>query len=186
MDGLDDAAAARTARGRWAPGRSGNPGGKKPGTRNRATLLRELLNDGDVEVAIQVLREKLKAGDGVAARFVLDRLFPKPRDRDIDLGLPGPEEGTTVADLLDRIVWLMAKGEITIDEAGRMARLVHQHGAVAAPARAGAEHESPAFDLQTAGAADVAAAPPRVANRHERRRAAALLRGVRGNPAAAA
>src|SRR4051794_570358 len=120
MDALEHAA-TRTARGRWASGQSGNPAGRKAGSRNRASLLRELLDDGDVEAAITVLREKLRAGDGVAARFVLDRLFPKPRDRDIDLGLPPPEDGTTLVEMLDRIVSLMAAGEITIDEAGRMA-----------------------------------------------------------------
>src|SRR4051794_29829066 len=81
---------ARDARGRFQPGASGNPAGKKPGTRNQASRIRELLDDGDVETAVQVLRAKLNAGDGVAARFILDRLFPKPRDREIDLGLPPP------------------------------------------------------------------------------------------------
>jgi hypothetical protein len=104
---------ARAARGRWAPGQSGNPAGRKPGSRNRASRLRELLDDGDVAAALRVLRDKLAAGDGVAARFVLDRLFPKPRDREIDLGLPPPEAGTTPADLFDRVLWLMAAGEIT-------------------------------------------------------------------------
>jgi hypothetical protein len=172
------AAAARNARGRFQPGMSGNPAGKKPGTRNRASLLRALLDDGDVEAAIRVLREKLQAGDGVAARFVLDRLFPKPRDRDIDLGLPPPGDGTTIADLLDRVVWLMAAGEITIDEASRMTRLIRQLPTAAAV--------SPAFHLQTAGetvpAAEAApVTPPRAdrpLNRHERRRAAALLRAA--------
>src|SRR4051794_26568802 len=115
-----DTSSARDGRGRFQPGTSGNPAGKKPGTRNRANRIRELLDDGDVEVAVQVLRDKLRAGDGVAARFILDRLFPKPRDREIDLGLPPPEAGTTHADLLNRVVWLMAAGEITIDEASRI------------------------------------------------------------------
>ncbi|MBI3514966.1 MAG: hypothetical protein HY060_13030 [Proteobacteria bacterium] len=199
MDDLDQAAPTRGARGRWAPGRSGNPAGKKPGTPNRATRLRALLADGDDALAAQVLMDKVRAGDGVAARFVLDRLFPKPRDRDIDLALPPPEAGTTLVEMLDRVLWLMAAGEVNIDEASRMARLIVQRrnefGAatpasdrpaqpVAAPA-AGAV--SPAFDLQTAGedAADPgapAASPP--LNRHERRRAAALQRMARAATAA--
>src|SRR5258708_716291 len=118
MDGFDQAA-PRRARGRWAPGQSGNPTGKKPGTPNRATRLRELLAEGDDDLAVQVLMDKVRAGDGVAARFVLDRLFPKPRERTIDLGLPPPEAGTTWVELLDRVLWLLAAGEITSEDADR-------------------------------------------------------------------
>ena len=54
MDGTTDTTPGRAARGRWAPGRSGNPAGKKPGTRNRATLMRELLPPS---VGLEVLEE---------------------------------------------------------------------------------------------------------------------------------
>jgi hypothetical protein len=188
--------------GRWAPGQSGNPAGKKPGTRNRASRLRELLADGDEALAAKVLMDRVRAGDGVAARFVLDRLFPKPRDREIDLGLPPPEEGTTLVEMFDRVLWLMAAGEITIDEASRMVRLFgerrHQgttarlsetvaasERPAASAATAAATAAPPAFDLQTAGPGTAGAAPDGVAaapqlNRHDRRRAAALARAARG------
>jgi hypothetical protein len=90
------------------------------------------------------------------------------------------------------VLWLMAAGEITIDEASRIARLIHdrpnQFGAAAAaserPTAAGAGAAagtaSPAFNLQPAGDAPAdPAAPPRPLNRHERRRAAALERAAR-------
>jgi hypothetical protein len=187
--------ATRGARGRWTPGQSGNPAGKKPGTRNRATRLRELLADGDDEVAARVLMDQVRAGNGVAARFVLDRLFPKPRDRDIDVALPPPEAGTTLVELFDRVLWLMAAGEITIDEASRIARLIHDRRSMVDVAPTVSDHPavlgakpaagaaSPAFDLQTVGgtAADPAAPPASTppANRHERRRAAVLQRAAR-------
>jgi hypothetical protein len=189
MDGLNEA--SRDGRGRWAPGQSGNPGGKRPGTRNHATRLRELLAEGDEEVAIKVLMDQVRAGNGVAARFVLDRLFPKPRDREIDLALPPPEAGTTVADVLDRVLWLMAAGEITIDEASRITRLIEARrpridAARERPRAAGvsaAAAASPASDLHPAGDvaldADAPAELARPLNRHERRRAAALARTAR-------
>ncbi|MEJ0071585.1 MAG: DUF5681 domain-containing protein [Pseudomonadota bacterium] len=43
--------AVRDGRGRFVPGSSGNPAGKKPGTRNHATVLKELLRDGEAEAA---------------------------------------------------------------------------------------------------------------------------------------
>jgi hypothetical protein len=186
MDGLDHAAPsaspARGARGRWAPGQSGNPKGKAPGTQRWATRLRALLAEGDDALAVQVVMEKVREGDGVAARFMLDRLFPKPRDRDLELGLPA---GASLVETFDRALDLMAAGELTIEEAGRIATLIRarieQFGyrtpvsdAAAAPA---VDAVSPAFDLQTAG--DGADAAPRPLNRHERRRAAALQRAAR-------
>jgi hypothetical protein len=46
MDGsgwVDDALAERDRGGRFAPGVSGNPAGKRKGTRNRATIMAEML-----------------------------------------------------------------------------------------------------------------------------------------------
>lgn len=175
-------ASGRDARGRFAPGQSGNPAGKQPGTRNRVSRLRELLADDDVELAATVLMDQVREGNGVAARFVLDRLFPKPRDRDIDLELPPPEAGTTLADMFDRVLWMMARGDITIDEASRIARLIAQRSNGVDPRSvAVAAATSPAFDLQTAGTTadtDAGAMSPPPLNRHARRRAAAQARAA--------
>ena len=187
-------AAARGERGRWAPGQSGNPAGKKPGTPNRATRLRELFAEETIERALQVLAAAVEAGNLVAARFVLDRLYPKPRERCIDLGLPAAD--MPKLDVLKHVYAMMATGEITIGEASRIARLTERLGnpadATVAPsarpaapvtARATAT-ASPAFDLQAAGGAAPDAATPLPLNRHDRRRAAALQRAARAPTAA--
>ncbi len=46
----------RDASGRFIPGQSGNPVGKKPGTRNRATVLREALRDGEDVAAARIVK----------------------------------------------------------------------------------------------------------------------------------
>jgi hypothetical protein len=81
MDGLAQGA-IRDANGRFVPGRSGNPAGKKPGTRNRATVLRAALSDGEDKAAARIVIDKALAGDAVAARFIVDRLTPRPRGRE--------------------------------------------------------------------------------------------------------
>ena len=184
MDKITDAAPARGARGRWAPGQSGNAAGKQRGTRNRASRLRELLAEGDEALAVEVLMDRVRAGDGVAARFVLDRLFPKPRDRAIDLELP---DDASPVELFERVLRLMAAGEITLDEASRAARLIEQRRMlvdVATPPAA--DTASPAFDLHSARdhtttPATAGTAPPPL-NRYTRRRAAALQRAAHPPP----
>jgi len=89
--------ALRDGKGRFVPGHSGNPAGKKPGTRNRATALREALRDGEDCTVARIVIDKALAGDAVAARFIVDRLTPRPRGRAIALDLP---EGETAGDVL--------------------------------------------------------------------------------------
>jgi hypothetical protein len=107
----------RDTHGRFVPGNSGNPAGKKPGTRNHATVLREALRDGEDIAAARIVIDKALAGDAVAARFLLDRLTPRPRGRTIALDLP---EGKRAGDVLaasNATIAAMAAGEITPDEA---------------------------------------------------------------------
>jgi hypothetical protein len=107
----------RDAAGRFLPGQSGNPTGKAPGTRNRPTRLRELLTEGEDRIIGRVLIDKAKAGDAVAARFVIAHLMPRPRSRAIELDLP---EGTWAGDIVasfNATMVAMAAGEITPDEA---------------------------------------------------------------------
>ncbi len=111
----------RDANGRFIPGQSGNPAGKRPGTRNRATVLREALRDGEEAATARIVIDKALSGNQVAARFVVDRLMPRPRGRTIELDLPAD------ADMLagyDATVQAMVSGEITPDEALTMTRVL--------------------------------------------------------------
>jgi hypothetical protein len=117
-------AAARDANGRFMAGQSGNPAGKKPGTRNRATLLCEELTDGEATRVARILIDKALAGDAVAARFLIDRLMPRPRDRAIELDLPAGGRAIDALAASNATVAAMAAGEITPDEALRVTRVL--------------------------------------------------------------
>jgi len=123
MDDTKDIA-ARDGNGRFLPGQSGNPAGKKPGTRNRATVLRAALADGEDFAAARIVIDKALSGDAVAARFIVDRLMPRPRSRTIELDLPA---GAGAADILaasNATIAAMAAGEITPDEALTVTRVL--------------------------------------------------------------
>jgi hypothetical protein len=119
-------AAARDAGGRFLPGRSGNPLGKKPGRRNRATEIRAMLAEGEDMAVARTVIDKATSGDAVAARFVLGLLCPRPRPRGraIALALPdGARAGDTVA-AFNATLQAMAAGEITPDEAVTVTRML--------------------------------------------------------------
>jgi hypothetical protein len=110
----------RDANGRFVPGMSGNPAGKKLGTRNRATVLREAFAEGEDIATARVVIDKALAGNLVAARFIVDRLTPRPRARAIALDLPDDD----MVAAFDRTIAAMASGEITPDEAVMVSRVL--------------------------------------------------------------
>src|SRR5258707_9194380 len=115
----------RDANGRFVPGQSGNPAGKKPGTRNGATVLREALADGEGVAAARIVIDKALAGNGVAARFIIDRLEPRPRGRAVTLDLPVGASAGAVGAAYDTTLRALASGEITPDEALAGTRRLH-------------------------------------------------------------
>jgi hypothetical protein len=116
---------ARGADGRFLRGSSGNPAGKKPGTRNRATLLKEALREGEDTSVARIVIDKALAGDAVAARVLLERLEPKPRGRPIHLDIPeGESPAGEVVATFNAALRAMAAGEITPDEAVAVARFL--------------------------------------------------------------
>src|SRR5882724_7054391 len=116
--------AGRDVIGRFVPGRSGNPAGKKPGTRNRATVLHEALQDGEERNIARIVIDKALAGNAVAARFVIGLLMPRPRDRAIELDLPDTCGASDVLAASNATVQAMAAGAITPQEALTVTRVL--------------------------------------------------------------
>jgi hypothetical protein len=105
-------------------GQSGNPKGKPPGARNKATLLIEKLLDDDAKAIGLKAIELAKAGDGTALRLCLDRIAPARKDRHIKFKLPkmgSPEHAVKAG---AAIVEAVANAELTPSEAAEMMKLV--------------------------------------------------------------
>ena len=83
----------------WAPGVSGNPAGRRLGTRNHATILASALLEKDIEAITGKLVDAALGGDMSAVRFIVDRLVPASRERPINIDLPqtGTAEGVSAA-----------------------------------------------------------------------------------------
>ena len=58
----------------WQPGQSGNPHGRKAGSRNKASLLAEALLDGEAEKLVRGVIDMALKGDVAAARLCLERI----------------------------------------------------------------------------------------------------------------
>jgi hypothetical protein len=169
--------AARDAHGRFQPGMSGNPAGKKPGTRNWSSAFRQMLADGDVTAAGRFIIQKAHEGNFAACKFIIDHVDPKPRGRPIELDV------APAASLVDRYAALtraMLGGAISPQEAHAMARLLEREAALQAAeparrraaARAAAPAAAPApaatLDLHSACKSPIGDGEP--VSRHARRR----------------
>ena len=108
-------------RGRFRPGQSGNPQGKRPGSRNRASVVLDKMLADDGADVVQAVLTAAKGGDMQAARLVLDRIVPVRKGRPIRLDLPTVESATDVLAALSSTVTAMAEGDITPDEAAVVA-----------------------------------------------------------------
>jgi hypothetical protein len=101
---------------RFKKGQSGNPSGKKPGTRHRATLAVEQLLDGESEALTRKAIELAMDGDLTALRLCLERICPPRKSRPIAINLPESKTAEGVALAQAAIVQTIADGELTPEE----------------------------------------------------------------------
>lgn len=111
-------------RGTFRPGQSGNPSGKKPGTRNRTTLIAEQLMAGDVEAVTKSVLAAAMSGDMQAARLILDRVAPVRKGRPVEFELPAIDTAADVAAATGAVALAVAEGELTPEEGQAVAGIL--------------------------------------------------------------
>jgi hypothetical protein len=145
------------------PGCSGNPAGKKPGTENRATRLRRLLEEGEFETVGRGIIDDALAGKSVERRFLMDRLDPKPRHAVVEL--PPDCEGGSLAARCQSLYAAAVRGELAPAEAAELGRLLEVERKVAHETRAALKDVYDAEDRVAAERARTAAAAREAAAR---------------------
>lgn len=110
----------RTPKGQFAPG---NPG-RRPGSRNKATLTVEQLLDGEAEAITRKAIELAKAGDTTALRLVLDRIVAPRKDRPVRFALPPMKTVDDAASAMAAVAAAVATGDLTPTEAAALADVV--------------------------------------------------------------
>jgi len=130
----DDISLKLPARVRGRPfekGRSGNPGGRHRGSRNKATLAAAALLAGESEALTRKAVELALKSDPTAMRLCMERVLPPCRDRTVKFRLPpiadtrpGETSGPSshdVSQAMNAVASALAQGEITPGEAETIA-----------------------------------------------------------------
>jgi len=112
-------------RGRpFVKGRSGNPTGRRYGSRNKKTLAAAVLLDGEAEALTRKAVELALAGDPTALRLCIERILPPCRERPVRFTLPPIESSEDISAAMNAVTAALARGIITPGEAERIANVV--------------------------------------------------------------
>ena len=96
-------------RGRPFPkGRSGNPAGRRLGSRNRATMAAQKLLVGEAEALTRKAVEAALAGDPTAMRLCVEWVLP--RDRAVEFATPPIRSAADIAEEMGAVTAALAGG----------------------------------------------------------------------------
>lgn len=110
--------------GRFRKGRSGNPQGKRPGTRNTALIALDMIGQDAAQGLLRTVVEKAMSGDMMAARILLDRAWPIRKGRPVTFTLPPTETAGDVVQTLARLLEAVADGQLTLEEGQALASII--------------------------------------------------------------
>ena len=108
----------------WKKGQSGNPTGKKLGSRNKATQMVLAMMEGGAAEITQTVIDAAKAGDLAAARLVIERLAPPMRERPITLDLPATASAEGINAAQDAILQAVGVGDLLPNEGVTLSGIV--------------------------------------------------------------
>ncbi len=119
------AEAAGRPRGRpFRKGESGNPAGRRRGSRNHKTQLAELLLEGEAEALARKAVEMALGGDAAALRLCLDRLIAPRRERAVPFALPPIEGAADIAAAMAAVTRGLAEGVLSPGEAFALSQTI--------------------------------------------------------------
>lgn len=105
-------------RGRpFEKGQSGNPKGRRPGSRNLATLAAETLLEAQSGALTQKAVERALEGSDLALKLCLDRILAPRRERTVRFALPPIESPADLTAALGAVTAAVAEGALTPGEA---------------------------------------------------------------------
>ncbi len=106
----------KQAGGRFPPGRSGNPSGRRPGSRNRVLIALDAIGAASAAGVLQAAIKGALSGDTRAQELILSRVWPARRDRPVSLVLPPIATAGDVMQAMAAVTSAIAAGQVTPGE----------------------------------------------------------------------
>ena len=112
---------------RFKPGKSGNPHGRRAGSRSKVLVALDTLGEDGAEEILKKMVEKAKEGDAVAARTILERVWPARKGARLSFDLPEVITAEDLPGAVGAITRQVADGEISPDEGATIVALLEAH-----------------------------------------------------------
>jgi hypothetical protein len=103
---------------------SGNPSGRPKGSRNKSTLLLELMSTDDRGTIMDKIIRQARAGCRASQRLIVDRLEPPRKGRAAPFALPPVQTPADVIEALAAVTAAMAAGKLSPSEVLELATVV--------------------------------------------------------------
>jgi hypothetical protein len=104
--------------------KANRPRGRPAGSRNNATLACEALLEGQAEALTQKAVDIALAGDTVALKLCLERIYPARKDRPVTFALPPVGTPRDVADLMAAVIAAVGAGHVTPGEGAEVSKMM--------------------------------------------------------------
>ncbi|ODT22147.1 MAG: hypothetical protein ABS35_15440 [Kaistia sp. SCN 65-12] len=116
----------KTGGGQFKPGQSGNPSGRPKGIRSKVTVLLDALADGEAEEIARVMIDNAKKGDAMAARAILDRVWPARKGARVQFDLPDVTRAEELPGAIAAVNRQVADGVVRRSQNTRAANPTHR------------------------------------------------------------
>jgi hypothetical protein len=116
--------------GRFKKGVSGNPKGRPPGSRNKATLAMMEFLEGEGPSLMCRAVELAQAGNTAALKLCLERLLPPQKERPVVVDLPAIKFPEDVQAAYNKLFEAIGEGAISPAEAKLLSGLIDKQGEV--------------------------------------------------------
>src|SRR5580700_10393017 len=98
---------------RFAPGQSGNPAGRPPGSRNRKTIAVEEVLAVTAQETVKLIIARAQSGDPTAMRLCMEQMALIGTDKPLELELPPVRSADDVTAAADAVMKACAEGAIS-------------------------------------------------------------------------
>jgi Family of unknown function (DUF5681) len=108
----------------FRPGKSGNPAGKRKGSRNHVLLALDRIGGEAAEEVLQAAVTAARGGDMRAAELILSRCWPARKGRPLALNLPPLSSAGDLRAAVAAVVAEVTAGRLTPDEGTAVVALI--------------------------------------------------------------
>ena len=110
-------------------GQSGNPAGRKFGSKSKTTILLGQMLQGQAEQLVQKAIDMALKGDSQMLRALLDKLLPNRKDLAVKIRLPPISTAADLPKITAAVLKAVSTGKLTPTEGTALSQIIDKHRA---------------------------------------------------------